>query len=202
MPYRVWIGLWTALILLVVVALDLSALVRYITRFTEECFATLIAVIFIYEAFHKLFDIAEHHEGKFLTNPDENRHCFCSLACNDYLYFNSSDVGNMTSAIGRAGGVAMTSNMSVENMTAVQNCYDETTILINETLIGGNFTKRDCLIVIGADIVCPYVPDVFLMSLILYAGTFVLAIFLVNFKRMPYFTAMVCSLGFKIPESV
>ncbi|XP_064598631.1 electrogenic sodium bicarbonate cotransporter 1-like isoform X2 [Liolophura sinensis] len=191
MPYRVWIGLWTALILLVVVALDLSALVRYITRFTEECFATLIAVIFIYEAFHKLFDIAEHHEGKFLTHPDENRHCFCSLACDDYLYFNSSDVGNMTSAIGSTGGVAMTANMSMENMTAIQNCFDETTVLINETLIGGNFTKRDCLMVVGADIECPYVPDVFLMSLILYAGTFVLTIFLVNFKRMPYFSAMV-----------
>jgi hypothetical protein len=33
------------------VALDLSALVRYITRFTEECFACLIALIFIYQAF-------------------------------------------------------------------------------------------------------------------------------------------------------
>lgn len=31
------------------VAIDASALVCYITRFTEENFATLVAVIFIYE---------------------------------------------------------------------------------------------------------------------------------------------------------
>lgn len=53
LPFRAWIGLWTAFLLLVVVAFDLSALVRYITRFTEESFASLIAVIFIVEAFKK-----------------------------------------------------------------------------------------------------------------------------------------------------
>uniref|UniRef100_A0A1I8JNS8 HCO3_cotransp domain-containing protein n=1 Tax=Macrostomum lignano TaxID=282301 RepID=A0A1I8JNS8_9PLAT len=49
-PFRWWIGMWTALLLLVTVALDLSYLVKYITRFTEESFALLIAVIFVYEA--------------------------------------------------------------------------------------------------------------------------------------------------------
>ena len=43
------------------VAFDLSALVRYITRFTEESFAALIALIFIVEAFKKLFHILDHH---------------------------------------------------------------------------------------------------------------------------------------------
>ncbi|RUS81962.1 hypothetical protein EGW08_010277 [Elysia chlorotica] len=55
LPFRAWIGLWTAFLLLLVVAFDLSALVRYITRFTEESFACLIAVIFIVEAFKKLY---------------------------------------------------------------------------------------------------------------------------------------------------
>ena len=55
LPFRAWIGLWTALLLLLIVAFDLSALVRYITRFTEESFACLIAVIFIAEAFKKLY---------------------------------------------------------------------------------------------------------------------------------------------------
>uniref|UniRef100_A0A1I8FJW3 Solute carrier family 4 member 4 n=1 Tax=Macrostomum lignano TaxID=282301 RepID=A0A1I8FJW3_9PLAT len=50
LPFRWWIGMWTALLLLVTVALDLSYLVKYITRFTEESFALLIAVIFVYEA--------------------------------------------------------------------------------------------------------------------------------------------------------
>lgn len=39
------------------VALDYSALVCYITRFTEENFATLISVIFIFKAFENVSQI-------------------------------------------------------------------------------------------------------------------------------------------------
>uniref|UniRef100_A0AAQ6ING2 Anion exchange protein n=1 Tax=Anabas testudineus TaxID=64144 RepID=A0AAQ6ING2_ANATE len=46
---RTCIGLWTALLCLVLVATDASSLVCYITRFTEEAFAALICLIFIYE---------------------------------------------------------------------------------------------------------------------------------------------------------
>jgi len=41
--------MWIAGILLIFVAVDASFLVCYITRFTEENFATLIAFIFIYK---------------------------------------------------------------------------------------------------------------------------------------------------------
>ena len=61
MPLRCWIGLWTTFFLILVVMFDLSALVRYITRFTEESFACLIAIIFIYEAFKKQFHIIDHY---------------------------------------------------------------------------------------------------------------------------------------------
>jgi sodium bicarbonate transporter 10 len=54
---RFWIGLWTGLILLYMVAVDASAFVCYITRFTEESFATLISVIFIVKAFEKTWEI-------------------------------------------------------------------------------------------------------------------------------------------------
>lgn len=49
MCFRFWIGTWVTVILIVLVAIDASALVCYITRFTEENFATLIAFIFIYK---------------------------------------------------------------------------------------------------------------------------------------------------------
>ena len=49
-----WVGLWTALILLVLAATEASCLMRYFTRFTDEIFAALISVIFIYEAVDKL----------------------------------------------------------------------------------------------------------------------------------------------------
>ena len=34
MGFRAWVGLWTALILIIIVVTDCSALVKYITRFT------------------------------------------------------------------------------------------------------------------------------------------------------------------------
>lgn len=49
MTFRFWIGTWIAIILFILVAIDASAFVCYITRFTEENFATLIAFIFIYK---------------------------------------------------------------------------------------------------------------------------------------------------------
>lgn len=49
MGLRFWIGMWIAFILIVLVAIDASAIVCYITRFTEENFALLIATIFIYK---------------------------------------------------------------------------------------------------------------------------------------------------------
>jgi len=52
MSFRFWIGVWLFFYLMALVAFDLSALVRYITRFTEESFAVLISVIFIYEVCH------------------------------------------------------------------------------------------------------------------------------------------------------
>lgn len=51
--------MWSALILLLIVATDASALVSYITRFTEENFAVLISFIFIYESFAKISKILQ-----------------------------------------------------------------------------------------------------------------------------------------------
>uniref|UniRef100_A0A8B9Z161 Anion exchange protein n=1 Tax=Buteo japonicus TaxID=224669 RepID=A0A8B9Z161_9AVES len=56
---RVCIGLWTAFFCIVLVATDASCLVCYITRFTEEAFASLICIIFIYEALEKLSHLRE-----------------------------------------------------------------------------------------------------------------------------------------------
>lgn len=53
MTFRFWIGTWIAIILFILVAIDASAFVCLITRFTEENFATLIAFIFIYKVSEK-----------------------------------------------------------------------------------------------------------------------------------------------------
>lgn len=43
-------GLWAGLFMMILAALDASALIRFFTRFTDEIFAALIALIFIVEA--------------------------------------------------------------------------------------------------------------------------------------------------------
>nr|XP_032647441.1 band 3 anion transport protein isoform X2 [Chelonoidis abingdonii] len=58
---RVWIGFWLILIVLVMVAVEGSILVRFVSRFTQEIFAFLISLIFIYETFAKLIKIFQKH---------------------------------------------------------------------------------------------------------------------------------------------
>ena len=55
---RVWVGLWLVVFVLALVAAEGSFLVRYISPFTQEIFAFLISLIFIYETFHKLYTVA------------------------------------------------------------------------------------------------------------------------------------------------
>jgi len=54
---RLWIGIWVGAMLILLVATDASAYVCYITRFTEELFATLVAFIFIMSAFKNTLGI-------------------------------------------------------------------------------------------------------------------------------------------------
>uniref|UniRef100_A0A8C0HK92 Solute carrier family 4 member 2 n=1 Tax=Chelonoidis abingdonii TaxID=106734 RepID=A0A8C0HK92_CHEAB len=50
---RVWIGFLALSIVLVMLAVEGSILVRFVSRFTQEIFAFLISLIFIYETFSK-----------------------------------------------------------------------------------------------------------------------------------------------------
>ena len=55
LPGLFWIGIWTALIMLVLAVTNTSRYIQYFTRFTDEIFAALIALIFITEAFRDIF---------------------------------------------------------------------------------------------------------------------------------------------------
>lgn len=59
--WRVWIGIWTFVISLVVAGFQGSTLVRSFTRFTKDIFASLVALLFIFEAFNKLAKIFQAH---------------------------------------------------------------------------------------------------------------------------------------------
>ncbi|XP_071443219.1 band 3 anion transport protein isoform X2 [Hetaerina americana] len=58
---RVWIGVWLTVIALIVVVVEGSVLVKMFTRFTQDIFATLISLLFIYESLLKLYQVFHKH---------------------------------------------------------------------------------------------------------------------------------------------
>ena len=61
LPWRLWIGVWTFVISLVVAGFQGSTLVRFFTRFTKDIFNALVALLFIVSAFEKLGKIFKAH---------------------------------------------------------------------------------------------------------------------------------------------
>eukprot|EP00186_Timspurckia_oligopyrenoides_P000508 CAMPEP_0182445442 /NCGR_PEP_ID=MMETSP1172-20130603/3561_1 /TAXON_ID=708627 /ORGANISM="Timspurckia oligopyrenoides, Strain CCMP3278" /LENGTH=831 /DNA_ID=CAMNT_0024641215 /DNA_START=100 /DNA_END=2595 /DNA_ORIENTATION=+ len=59
LPFYTWTGIWSTLILTIIVAFDLIAYVRYVGQFTEEIFAMLVACIFISQYIKPLIHVAQ-----------------------------------------------------------------------------------------------------------------------------------------------
>jgi len=55
LPGLFWIGIWTAVFLMLLAFTNASRYIEYFTRFTDEIFGALIALIFITEAFRGIF---------------------------------------------------------------------------------------------------------------------------------------------------
>jgi hypothetical protein len=93
MEFRVWIGFWTAVLLILIVMFNLSFMVKYITRFTEDCFATLVAIIFIIDALKSTANLRKpaSSSGK-LPSP----HTSTFLNNETLLFGNNEDESNLT----------------------------------------------------------------------------------------------------------
>ncbi|KAK9888588.1 hypothetical protein WA026_000825 [Henosepilachna vigintioctopunctata] len=152
LSFRFWIGTWIAIILLVLVAIDASAFVCYITRFTEENFATLIAIIFIIKAVENVILIGKIYPVNTTGNTNLSYECSCLF--NDSIEFKHPEISNWT-AVQRTA------------------CLE-----LKGTLSEGCFTPH-------------YVPDVFLMSVLLFFGTYVISVQLKDFKNALFFSSKV-----------
>ncbi|KAJ6224812.1 hypothetical protein RDWZM_003357 [Blomia tropicalis] len=116
---RFWIGMWIAAILLLFVAIDASYLVCFITRFTEENFASLISVIFIYKAIEKLFDIEKHYPLNREPDTLLNYECSC-------MYPNAS-------------GASFSIQNQSHNETAINQCLNNDGILFGNGCTTPNY---------------------------------------------------------------
>ncbi|XP_078146507.1 sodium bicarbonate cotransporter 3-like isoform X3 [Centroberyx gerrardi] len=165
---RTSIGLWTAFLCIVLVATDASSLVCYITRFTEEAFAALICIIFIYEALEKLFHLGEQFPVNMHNNLDNLTvySCQCSPPANA-----SAQLLHKWNKTGYTPDSIPWSSLNVSM------CKE----------LDGEFVGPAC----GHH--GPYIPDVLFWSIILFFTTFFLSSFLKQFKTERYFPTKVRS---------
>nr|XP_020441729.1 sodium-driven chloride bicarbonate exchanger-like isoform X2 [Monopterus albus] len=163
---RACIGLWTAFFCLLLVATDASSLVCYITRFTEEAFAALICIIFIYEALEKLIHLGVHYP----INKNNNLQKLTQYSCacveprapsNETLHF-----------------------WEEQNITASQ--VNWTLLEVKECeMLHGEFEGTAC----GPH--GPYMPDVLLWCVVLFFSTVFMSAFLKESRTSRYFPTRV-----------
>ncbi|XP_020927135.1 sodium bicarbonate cotransporter 3 isoform X16 [Sus scrofa] len=165
---RTSIGLWTSFLCIVLVATDASSLVCYITRFTEEAFAALICIIFIYEALEKLFHLGEIYAFNMHNNLDE----LTSYSC---VCVEPPHPGNETLKVWEERNVTAR-DIPWGNLT-VSECKS-----FHGTFVGSACSHHG-----------PYIPDVLFWCVILFFTTFFLSSFLKQFKTKRYFPTKVRS---------
>ncbi|KAM4748290.1 electrogenic sodium bicarbonate cotransporter 4 isoform 1-T1 [Rhinophrynus dorsalis] len=169
MEFRLWIGLHSAFQCLILVAADSSFIIKYITRFTEEGFSTLISFIFIYDAIKKMIGAFKYYPINSDFKPDYVTFYRCECVAPDPV--------NATLFNVSAPFVPDNTNISLYNG-------------LNTTALDwSQLSMKECL-KYGGSLVgnsCKYVPDLALMSFILFFGTYSMTVTLKKFKFSRYF---------------
>ncbi|KAM9447134.1 electrogenic sodium bicarbonate cotransporter 4 [Clarias gariepinus] len=157
MELRLWIGLHSCLQCFFLVATDASYIIQYMTRFTEEGFSSLISFIFISDALKKMAGSFSYYPINTDFQPDFITSYKCECLAPDTI-----PVLDNTSAL-----FGM-------NITALD---------------WSQLSKKECL-KYGGQLVgssCKFVPDLALMSFILFFGTYSMTVSLKKFKFSRYF---------------
>ncbi|KAI1905387.1 hypothetical protein AGOR_G00015660 [Albula goreensis] len=165
MELRLWIGLHSCLQCFILVATDASYIIKYITRFTEEGFSSLISFIFISDAIKKMVGSFKYYPINRDFKPDYVTAYKCECLAPD-------PVTSMT--LNASASLDNSTNLSVYNVTALD---------------WSQLSKKQCL-KYGGSLVgksCKYVPDLALMSFILFFGTYSMTVSLKKFKFSRYF---------------
>ncbi|KAF6726177.1 Electrogenic sodium bicarbonate cotransporter 4 [Oryzias melastigma] len=165
MELRLWIGLHSCLQCFVLVLSDASYIIKYMTRFTEEGFSSLISFIFISDAIKKMVSCFKYYPINQGFKPDYITSYKCECIAPD-----------QESAL----GLNVSAPLADDNMTLLFNLTD---------LDWSQLSKKECVKYGGALVgsSCKYVPDLALMSFILFFGTYSMTVSLKKFKFSRYF---------------
>ncbi|XP_042743122.1 anion exchange protein 4 [Lagopus leucura] len=161
LEFRLWIGLWVAFFGLVLVATEASHLVQYFTRFTEEGFCALISLIFIYDSLKKMLSLAEAFPINWHYRADDVTlySCTCNLSVPGHVTAGNNTLSPPTTTLQQPPA-------ALAALSRAQ-CLGR----------GGHLQGSSC----------PYVPDIALMSFLLFGGTFLCCTTLKHFKSSRYF---------------
>uniref|UniRef100_A0A8C2PYM7 Anion exchange protein n=1 Tax=Cyprinus carpio TaxID=7962 RepID=A0A8C2PYM7_CYPCA len=155
MELRLWIGMHSCIQCFFLVAMDASYIIKYMTRFTEEGFSSLISFIFISDAIKKMVGAFKYYPINIDFKPDYVTAYKCECLAPD----------PSKSILGL-------------NVTAL----DWTQLSKKECVkYGGSLVGKSC----------KYVPDLALMSFILFFGTYTMTVTLKKFKFSRYFPTKV-----------
>ncbi|XP_051830097.1 electrogenic sodium bicarbonate cotransporter 4 isoform X2 [Antechinus flavipes] len=172
MEFRLWIGLHAALQCIILVATDASFIIKYITRFTEEGFSTLISFIFIYDAIKKMISAFSYYPINMDFQPDLITTYKCECV--------APDPANTTLFNASVLPAPNNTNISLDNPLNL-TALDWSQLSKKECLrYGGSLLGNSCL----------FVPDLALMSFILFFGTYSMTLTLKKFKFSRYFPTM------------
>lgn len=150
--------------LLIFVVFNLSFLVKYITRFTEDCFASLVALIFILDAIREIFKLRVKYPINYEPHLPVDYSCVCLWK---NLTFNRLP-RNQSVLIGYL------SNATMINATLQNQCKE----------LGGIVNGTGCNTPI-------YAPNVFFFSVLLFVFTFLISLGLKEFRNSAFFPSKV-----------
>uniref|UniRef100_A0A3P8NTR9 Anion exchange protein n=1 Tax=Astatotilapia calliptera TaxID=8154 RepID=A0A3P8NTR9_ASTCA len=174
MELRLWIGMHSCLQCFILVATDASYIIKYMTRFTEEGFSSLISFIFISDAIKKMVGAFKYYPINTDFKPDYVTTYKCECLAPDPM---AAMIFN-----GLAPMPDNSSSVSGLNVTALD---------------WSQLSKKEC-VKYGGSLVgksCKYVPDLALMSFILFFGTYSMTVSLKKFKFSRYFPTKVGKLS-------
>ncbi|CAF3448767.1 unnamed protein product [Rotaria sp. Silwood1] len=144
-------------------------MIRHVTRFTEEIFALIIALVYLYEPFKKLYKI-------FLSNPVQSKYNYnYPLTCS----CNVSSILNTTLTFDKMNSsfddllFSSTSKYSCYNCISKQDLFSSSNSLYNNSISKSNDENQ--------------LPNKALLSFIILIGTCFISVALKRFRRSSFF---------------
>ena len=157
LSWRVWIAFWLLIFALAVALFQGSVLVKYFTKFTKDIFASLISLLFIFEAINKLVEV-------FKTHPLKSIQAICHDSYESFILRSIQEANATSQPAAREGRELLLDNF----LESYNESYEVT------TEVGQTYSTVE------------QEPNTALLSAFLMIATFVIAYYLRIFRNGHY----------------